>query len=385
MVKYYDAEKVGARKFPKIFSGREKPLHLRAKYRNFFCVMPAPRPTQKKVAALAGVHLSTVCLALQNHPSLPEKTRHRIQRIAAKIGYRPDPMLSALAAYRNARRPPAFQGQLAWLSVCTDTWHWRHVPVYAAYRQAAAARADFYGYTLTDFNLGEKGLTVRRAVQILHAQNIRGVLVCPQPNLEFNLDFPWTNFSAVSLGNPLNQPGLHLVGADHYHSTQLIFRELTALGYRRIGLAVPRELDERMGGYFVGAFFWEQHKFPVHQRIPPFVSPTATPRVQDFGRWLTRHRVEALITTNYTFPSLLAELKVKIPGDLGVAMLFRKTGGDDDAGYAGIDQNARQTGEVAVDYLVAMLHRNERGLPAFAQRILVEGRWVAGPSVRPQQ
>jgi LacI family transcriptional regulator/LacI family repressor for deo operon, udp, cdd, tsx, nupC, and nupG len=347
--------------------------------------MPVLRPTQKKVAALAGVHVSTVCLALKNHPSLPEKTCRRIQQIAAKIGYRPDPMLSALAAYRNSQRAPAFQGQLAWLSNCSETWHWRKVPVYVAYHEAAAQRALFYGYTLSDFNLGEKGMTARRTEQIFQARNIRGILVCPQPSLEFNFDFPWAKFSAVSLGNPLNQPGLHLVGADHYHSTQQIFRKLTALGYRRLGLALPRELDERMGGYFLAAFLWEQNKVPARHRVPAFVSSTSTPSARDFGQWLRHHRVDALLTTNYIFPPLLAALKIQVPEKLGVAMLFRKTGGGGFAEYAGMEQNAWKTGEVAVDYLVAMLHRNERGIPAFAQRILVEGRWVAGSTVRLQR
>ena len=47
------------------------------------------------------MHVTTVSLALRNHPRLPQDTRERIQKMAERLGYRPDPFLQALVAYRG--------------------------------------------------------------------------------------------------------------------------------------------------------------------------------------------------------------------------------------------------------------------------------------------
>ncbi|HEX9783767.1 MAG TPA: helix-turn-helix domain-containing protein [Opitutaceae bacterium] len=53
------------------------------------------------IARQAGVHVTTVSLALRNHPRLPECTRSRLQALAKEMGYAPDPALRALVAYRD--------------------------------------------------------------------------------------------------------------------------------------------------------------------------------------------------------------------------------------------------------------------------------------------
>jgi DNA-binding LacI/PurR family transcriptional regulator len=318
-----------------------------------------------------------VCLALKNHPTIPPATRERIRKIADEVGYQPDPMLTALASYRSALRPAAFHGQLAWLSAATPTFNWRKVPVYAAYMQGAQERARRHGYTLTDYNLTERGMTPARLAGIMEARGVRGVLVCPMPEAHTTLDFPWTKFSAVSLGVTLDQPALHLVTANHYLSLRKIVHELTRLGYRRIGLALPGDLNARVGEHFLAAYLVEQRAMPASCRLAPFLE--MPPTRDGFARWLKRSRPDAIITSNYIFPDFLAQLGRKVPADLGVAVVFKRVAGDD---FAGIDQNVRMTGEVAIDLLAAMIQRNETGIPAHAQQTLVEGQWVRGKTVR---
>ena len=52
------------------------------------------------------------------------------------------------------------------------------------------------------------------------------------------------------------------------------------------------------------------------------------------------------------------------------------------ADRAGVVENSAEIGGVGVDVVVAMLQRGERGIPAFPQRIHVEGRWHDGGSLR---
>ena len=51
--------------------------------------MPRRRVILKDIARKAGVHVTTVSLALRNHPRLPEITRKRIRRLRAKWGTSP--------------------------------------------------------------------------------------------------------------------------------------------------------------------------------------------------------------------------------------------------------------------------------------------------------
>ena len=62
------------------------------------------RTTMADIARKAGVHVTTVSLALRNHPRLPASTRERIQALAKELGYVPDPFLRALVTYRGTNR-----------------------------------------------------------------------------------------------------------------------------------------------------------------------------------------------------------------------------------------------------------------------------------------
>ena len=48
------------------------------------------RVTIRDIAAKAGVHFTTVGLALRDSPRLSAATRKKIQKMAAKMGYAPD-------------------------------------------------------------------------------------------------------------------------------------------------------------------------------------------------------------------------------------------------------------------------------------------------------
>src|SRR5688572_25664991 len=48
--------------------------------------MAAARTTQDDVARAAGVHRTTVSLALKHHPRIPGETQERVRRIADELG-----------------------------------------------------------------------------------------------------------------------------------------------------------------------------------------------------------------------------------------------------------------------------------------------------------
>jgi LacI family transcriptional regulator len=63
------------------------------------------RVTVYDIAEKLGVSHVTVSLALRNHPSISEKRRVQVRKLADEMGYAPDPHLAALAAYRRTNAP----------------------------------------------------------------------------------------------------------------------------------------------------------------------------------------------------------------------------------------------------------------------------------------
>ncbi len=346
--------------------------------------MEPRRVTQQDVARKAGVHRATVSMALKGHPNIPPDTRERILKIAATMGYAPDPMLSALAAYRSRRRPVTFRGTLAWLVNSGYGFDWRDRtlrPHFSDYHEGAVAQAERHGFQIEIFDVNEPGMTPTRQASILAARGIPGILLCPQPRPETNLEFPWANFSAVTFGHSLAAPRLHMVGAAQYRSVRLTVHHLRRLGYRRIGFALDADHDLRTDHNYLAGYLVEEHLAGSRRsHVVPILS-TPYPDHGAVGRWLDKHKPDAVVTGNYHFLDVVRALGWRVPADLGVACPLLPSA---DFELAGVMENSKEMGSVAVDFLIGMIHRQELGVPTNPQRIHVEGRWVPGKTLREQ-
>jgi LacI family transcriptional regulator/LacI family repressor for deo operon, udp, cdd, tsx, nupC, and nupG len=316
-------------------------------------------------------------MVFRGHPNIPPKTSERILRIAAELGYAPDPMLSALAAYRSRHRPSTFHGTLAWLVNSAYGYDWRQRPHFRDYYEGAKARAQRHGYRIEVHDLNQPSLTPARAATILRARSITGVLLCPQPRPATTFEFPWENFSAVTFGYTLTNPRLHTVAPTQYRAMLQTVREVHRLGYRRIGLALHDEHDLRTDHNYLAGFLAGEHLTGGGLALPVLganYSDTAAVRA-----WLERHKPDAVISCDYQFLETLKRLGYRAPRDLGVACPVLPT---DATRLAGFVENNQRIGAVAVDLVVAMIQRGERGVPSSAERIHVEGRWVPGHTLR---
>lgn len=334
--------------------------------------------TQEDVARAAGVNRATVSLAIRNHPSISPKTRERIQRIAAELGYRLDPMLSALATYRNSRRPPEFRGTLAWLARTTERFAWRQNAHFIAYLTGAKRRAAQLGYHLDIVDLGEEGLSWDRTAGVIRARGIAGVILCPQPEPDTNLvDFPWHEFAGVTFGYSVTQPALHAVAAAQFRAAITTYRELHRRGYRRIGFVMNRHHDERVDHNYLGGFLAARTLVSDDVEIPPLLleRPTDT----DLKAWIKKHQPGAVLGAE-NLAARLRQIGFRLPEQLGFASPFLAAPGGD---VAGVSESSEHIAEAAVDTLVSMLHSGQRGLPARPQRILIEGIWHEGRTVCP--
>lgn len=188
-----------------------------------------------------------------------------MRALAKRMGYVPDPILGALMAYRTSRRPAAFHATIAWLNPSRKRADWRVYRAYNDYFEGASARARQLGFQLEEIILPTTTASGRtnespqvrqdRVTSMLEARNIHAIIVGPAPMAGETLDLiDWPRFSAIRIGYSLASPRLHIVTANHSRAMTTLMRELHARGYRRPGLFITAELDERIGRQWSGRF-----------------------------------------------------------------------------------------------------------------------------------
>lgn len=336
------------------------------------------RITIRDIAGRAGVHFSTVSLALRNSPKLRPEVCKRIRAIADELGYVPDPAMSALTAYRNSTRPVNYQATLAWVNNWPVQTEMRRIRTFELYFQGAVERARQLGYRIDELWLHAPGMTSAAAHAILRARNITGLLLAPQPFAHTPLNLDLKGFSALAFGYSLQPSNLHVVTNHQYQSTSLMMRRLIELGYRRIGLFLRSDWDEKVNGSYLSGVLFMQHHLPGADRVPPLLTKDGLEH--EFLAWFKRHKPDVIVVVDRQVRGWIEQkLGLRIPEDVGIAHL---NADPNETWLAGISQNDRLIGATAVDFLAGMLQRNERGVPATPIRTLVEGEWKPGLSVR---
>ena len=82
----------------------------------------------------------------------------------------------------------------------------------------------------------------------------------------------------------------------------------------------------------------------------------------------------AILTCLGNLSEVMKRAGCRVPDHVAVAATSLLDGHFD----AGVDQNSVEVGRVAMATLAGLIHQNERGIPQYCRRILVEGRWVDG-------
>ena len=344
--------------------------------------MHKKRVTIYDIADKLGVSQTTVALALRNSHRISEVRRKQVQRLAAEMGYEPDPLMSVLASYRAQIHPAKIQSAIAWIN------HWEQPErlrgehrEFDAYWRGAQAAAKRHGYRLDELRW-EADYSARRFEQILLTRAIRGVLIPPHRTTPDWGQFDWQKFSVIRFGLSVPSPDSHLVTSDQQRAVVMALKQISSYGYKRIGLIVPDKLDQKIGGNYSGGFYAAQKLFSVPGIHSLFLTDEAMSKRQPSHAreklrvWMTKAKPDAILTADPAVPQFLGELGYSIPKDVAVAGT-----GIDVPVDAGIDQHSEAIGGMAVEMLIAQINLNERGEPADPARILIESRWRDGSSL----
>lgn len=337
---------------------------------------PPPRVTIRDIAREANLHFTTVSLALRNSPRLKAETRETVQKLAEAMGYRPDPMLAALNAYRQARQPVHYQATLAWIHNWPNPKDLYNCEEFRQYYLGACERAQARGYNVEEFWLRGPGMSIEKLHRILRARNIQGALLAPQPVPNTYLDLRYDELSAVAFGYSMQPAVLDLITNHHFHTMNLLLQKVRGLGYRRIGLCIPRDWNAKVDHAWQSCLLLMQDQNPDLPRIPIYWD-SWDDRTKNLVRWVRKNRPDVLISFQ-NVNERLAEAGIRIPGDISFVSPFLNEG---ETYLSGVHQNDRLIGHKAVDMVIDMLHRGETGIPETPVRMLVEGRWFPGKTL----
>jgi DNA-binding LacI/PurR family transcriptional regulator len=335
------------------------------------------------IAREAGVHQTTVSLALRDDPRLPGETRERIRALAKKMGYRPDPMLSALNFYRTSRDQAKAQPSMAFVmrSRLKRSPH----TFYAddLFLKGARRACDRLGYRLVPFQIANTCEEGPRLSRIIRSSGIGGIIIAAiDVNLQA-LEMAWDDFSAVCIESQHLALSLHNVGNNQTAITRLAVRRMAQLGYRRIGLAVGRVEEASLGKPFGAGYMVEVHEHAGLTPIPQLLlRSNDEPTMSEWlSSWVRRHKIDAVLSNWSSMPDLLKAAGLAVPRDVGLATLdYNPNRG----AMAGIRQSHEVVGERAVEGLALLMKTNQRGLIRLPNITFVDGSWEDGPELPPR-
>jgi len=338
------------------------------------------RITLRDIARAVGVTSVSVSLALRNSSRVSEAMRQKIQSVAQTMGYRPDPMLAALAHYRRGNLTKSVSAELAWINCWPDPRRLRSHKEFNLYWTGAFEEAEKCGYRLEEFNFIKDRLSPFRLDQILRTRNIQGILLPPLPphpvgNYAAWQGFPWDKFCTVRFGYSVQLPRVHIVSSDQLADGLIACENIQRLGYSRIGLVTGDNLVVR----FAAGYFYHQMRQDDAAQIPPLKLHEVS-RDEDrraLAAWLKKHQPDAIFTDCARLCEMLQEVGVRIPQDIGVATTSTLDGNAD----AGIYQNSGEIGRAAVQLVISLTHHGEFGVPRVCREVLVEGSWVDGATL----
>ncbi|MFT3782823.1 MAG: LacI family DNA-binding transcriptional regulator [Nibricoccus sp.] len=350
------------------------------------------RVTLAEVAAKAGVHVTTVSLAIRNSSRLPDCTRLRLQSLAKEMGYTPDPLLKALVAYRGNVMKRRHRVTLAYVTNWKTCWGWKKVTAHPQFFAGAEAAARDLGYDLEHFWMREPGLTQERIGQILYSRGIKGLIIASHGReMGDALKLDWDKYAAIKIDYFPHQPALHNVTNNQCDIARLAVKKVREAGYQRVGFVMHRGWDHAVDRMWTAGFLCEQQTLPARSHIPTHLFPSLHPvelwlneekaavvaDVEPFARWYEKYKPEVIISKGSFVLPVLEKLGLRVPRDVAFVDLFLE---DFSGKQAGVRQNHEAVGALAVELLTTQLQHNKFGVPEIPTTTFVEGTWFDGAS-----
>jgi DNA-binding LacI/PurR family transcriptional regulator len=168
------------------------------------------------------VSYQTVSRVINEHPSVAEDTRARVQRAIAELGYQPNRAARSLVTRRsNIIGIVSFGSRY-------------YGPTQMLVHIEAASRARGYGLTFTSVD-GHTPSEMSRAIGDLTGQNLDGIVViAPIAEVDPAEILRLCGATPFMMIDVVPSPGVHSVAIDQAQGARLATQHLIGLGHRRV-------------------------------------------------------------------------------------------------------------------------------------------------------
>lgn len=332
---------------------------------------PEKRPTVRRVAEIAGVSVMTVSRALRNNQRVILPERKRIQKIATKLGYRPDPEVAKLMSHLRRRNKAQLVASIAAVTSIPEDIE---PPQLRKAYDSARLRAEALGYRLELFRITEPERFNRQLERTLVSRGIEGVLLLQMVNPVVMKDFlSWDKFSATVATPSVLKPDFPRAGVNYFHNARVMCGQLALRGCKRIGFVGSDTFCVRTNEAFSAAAAW-QNLQAGEAPVKPLVFKTHAEMTSGFDAWLKRERPDAIIAHAENILSHLTERLALYSG--GRVLLTCTSINAPKPACPGIDERHELIGHKAVDILTGLLNRNEKNIRTTPAASLIDGWWV---------
>jgi DNA-binding LacI/PurR family transcriptional regulator len=320
-----------------------------------------PLPTQRDLARRLGLSQACVSKALRGASGISDETRALVRRAAEELGYRPDPVLSALVRRRRADLQPA---AIAYLRQPEVPGRILGDPYYGH----VARRCAELGLRLWLIDRERDDEAVQRR---LDERNVVGVIIGHQV-----LKYPrlaWERMRAVHCGMVVPPESGDVVAPDVAAAIPATWRRMTERGYRRIA-AILFSNDARAHSeqLLAGALLALERVVGDPRRFSCWIGPLS--REAEAIAWTRRRRPDAVL--GY-WPGIVDALHTG-GVDAAYAAMVGDLGGRPDV--AAMHVPFEEIATAAVDLMVQRL-RDAPGSGRGRRTHLIEMAWRDGPSL----
>lgn len=333
--------------------------------------------TIRSIARELKLSRSTVSDALRGSPKVKVETAQLVREYARSVGYRSNPLTSALMSEMRRSRNGSFRGMLAAIVRDEPSRPAHAIAHFRELLRGATLRAAELGFKLERFSLGGEGVPLRRLGTILDSRGIKGVILLPSWEDPDYSELDWSRFAGIYTDYFIQSPPLHSICTDHHRSMTLALNRLKVLGYTRPGLVLQLHQDERLQHRWEAAFLAFQKHYLTGNVVPPLVQANLTEKA--FCAWFKRHKPDVVIGHGNETPQWMAGCGAQVPHTHGFFSLNILT---QDSPCAGLDQRPRLLGAQAADLVIGKLQQDEIGIPENATLTTIPGLWTDGPTLR---
>ncbi len=330
----------------------------------------------KDIAAEAGVHQTTVSLALRNHPSLPPQTRERIQKLAEKMGYRPDPALSALIAYRQTTKQTPTDQVIAFVVNCAHEKEFNESHVHSQLLEGARARAAKLGFKVDLFWYVRDYKGGRALNHVLKSRGIQGVILAAFGNHDLGIEMEWEFYSVVKINILPQELAFDTILSNQMFAVRLAMSKLRDEGLRRIGLAVADHDEVHNRNMYSAGYLVGQRHLDEHDRVPPLLfqrKPTKELHAEVI-EWGRKHKLEAILSNWNSFDRPAMHLTAN---DNQHCRFVPLDADERTRNYGGVYQNHPVIGERAIDMVVGQIKTFRRDQEESTSLNMVHPTWIS--------